>query len=91
MEIVISENAIRSFQHEWALVEGQYVRIYAKYVGASDDAFAIGINASADPIDPALVKTIGGYQFFIENSDAWMFKHKILKIDSNEEEGVFFH
>ncbi|TVX93441.1 HesB/YadR/YfhF family protein [Paenibacillus agilis] len=89
MEIIVSENAIRSFQQEWGLADGQYVRVYAKYVGASDDAFSIGINASADPIDPALVKSIGGYQFFIEHSDAWKFKNRVLNIDSNED-GIFF-
>jgi len=85
MAIVISEEAIRTFHTEWGLQEEQYVRIYAKYAGAGNDAFAIGINVSADPIDPALVERIGGYQFFVEKSDAWILKDTQLMIDTNEE------
>ncbi|WP_051217433.1 HesB/YadR/YfhF family protein [Paenibacillus assamensis] len=90
MDIIVSESAVRSFHNEWSLEDGQYVRIYAKYSGGSDDAFAIGINSSAEPIDPTFVKSIGGYLFFIEHSDAWIFKNKVLKIDSNEE-GIYFN
>ena len=85
MAILISENAIHTFHTEWGLKEGQYVRIYAKYAGAGKEAFSIGINVSADPIDPALVESIGGYHFFVEESDAWILKGTQLKIDSNDD------
>ena len=89
MAILISETAIRTFNTEWGLKEGQYVRIYAKYAGAGNEAFAIGINVSADPIDPVLVEPIGGYHFFVEESDEWILKETLFKIDSNED-GIFF-
>ncbi|WP_152396955.1 HesB/YadR/YfhF family protein [Paenibacillus guangzhouensis] len=85
MAILISEEAIHTFHTEWGLEEGQYVRIYAKYVGGGGDAFSIGINVSADPIDPVLVEPIGGYHFFVEESDAWILKDTLLKIDRNED------
>ncbi|WP_106767466.1 HesB/YadR/YfhF family protein [Paenibacillus faecalis] len=89
MDIIVTENAVRSFQDEWGIENGQYVRIYAKYAGGGEDAYAIGINASVEPVDPAIVKSIGGYLFFIEHNDAWILKDKTIKIDSNEE-GIFF-
>ncbi|WP_314590910.1 hypothetical protein [Paenibacillus terrigena] len=85
MTFLISEQAIRTFNHEWGLKDGQYVRIYAKYVGGGNEAFSIGINVSADPMDPVLVEAIGGYQFFVEKSDEWILKDTRLKIDSNED------
>ena len=70
ISFVISDQAIDSFKNEWELEEDQYVRIYAKYVGGGSDAFTIGINASATPVDPALVQFIGGFHFFVEKTDA---------------------
>lgn len=66
ISFVVSEQAIDSFKNEWELEEDQYVRIYAKYIGGGSDAFTIGINASATPVDPALVQSIGGFHFFVE-------------------------
>ncbi|MGC5772578.1 hypothetical protein [Paenibacillus pabuli] len=84
----VSEKAIDSFKNEWGLEEAQYVRIYAKYVGEGSDAFTIGINASATPIDPALVQFIGGFHFFVEKTDAWILQDGLLQIDCNEN-GIF--
>lgn len=53
ISFAVSEKALDSFKNEWGLEEGQYVRIYAKYAGGGSDAFTVGINASATPIDPA--------------------------------------
>ena len=89
MTFLISDEAIHTFKNEWGLKDGQYVRIYAKYVGGGNEAFSVGINVSADPMDPALVKSIGGYHFFVEESDAWILKDTLFKIDSNED-GIFF-
>ncbi|MFK4341743.1 MULTISPECIES: hypothetical protein [unclassified Paenibacillus] len=90
MSFVVSEKAIHSFKNDWDLEEGQYIRIYAKYAGGGSEAFSIGINSSATPIDPALVKSIGGFYFFIEKTDSWILKDEFLKIDSNEE-GIFLN
>lgn len=89
MTFQISDEAIRNFQQEWDLKEGQYVRIYAKYSGGGGDAFSVGINVSAEPIDPAMIKTIGGYHFFVEKSDEWIIRDVRLNIDSGQE-GIFF-
>ncbi|AJS58562.1 HesB/YadR/YfhF family protein [Paenibacillus sp. IHBB 10380] len=88
MLFVVSEKAIYSFKNDWDLKEGQYVRIYAKYVGGGSEAFSIGINVSATPIDPTLVKSIGGFNFFIEKTDAWILQDELLQIDCNED-GIF--
>ncbi|MEC0128366.1 HesB/YadR/YfhF family protein [Paenibacillus pabuli] len=88
ISFVVSEQAIDSFQNEWELEEDQYVRIYAKYVGGGSDAFSIGINASATPVDPALVQSIGGFHFFVEKTDAWILEGELLQIDCNED-GIF--
>lgn len=89
MTFQVSDEAIRSFQQEWGLKDGQYVRIYAKYSGGGSDAFSVGINASAEPIDPAIIQTIGSYRFFVEKSDEWIVRDTELKIDSGVE-GFFF-
>ncbi len=89
MTFHVTDEAIRNFQHEWGLKEGQYVRIYAKYSGGGSDAFSVGLNVSVEPIDPAIVKTIGGYRFFVEKSDEWIIRDARLSIDSGQE-GIFF-
>ncbi|SDC58882.1 Uncharacterized protein YneR [Paenibacillus sp. CF095] len=88
ISFVVSDQAIDSFKNEWELEEDQYVRIYAKYVGGGSDAFTIGINASATPVDPALVQSIGGFHFFVEKTDAWILQDELLQIDCNEN-GIF--
>ncbi|WP_433753874.1 HesB/YadR/YfhF family protein [Paenibacillus amylolyticus] len=88
ISFVVSVQAIDSFKNEWELEEGQYVRFYAKYVGGGSDAFTIGINASATPVDPALVQSIGGFHFFVEKTDAWILEDELLQIDCNEH-GIF--
>jgi len=89
MSFVITDEALHTFEHEWEIKEGQYVRIYAKYVGGGQEAYAVGINVSAEPIDPALVKSVGGFLFFVEKSDEWIIKDITLKIDSNAD-GIYF-
>lgn len=89
MELIISNEALHTFKNEWGIKEGQYVRIYAKYVGGGPDAYSVGINVSAEPIDPAFVKLVGSFLFFVEKSDEWIIKDTVLKIDSNED-GIYF-
>ncbi|MHA7963936.1 hypothetical protein ACX93W_07315 [Paenibacillus sp. CAU 1782] len=89
MTFHVSDEAIRSFQQEWGLKDGQYVRIYAKYSGGGADAFSVGINVSAEPIDPAVIKTIGSYHFFVEKSDEWIIRDNRLNIECGAE-GIFF-
>lgn len=90
MSFIVSEAAISSFEEEWGLKKEQYVRVYAKYASGGADAFSIGINVGMTPIDPEVVELIGGFKFYVEKSDAWILQNKLIKIDSNEEGGVFF-
>ena len=85
----ISDEAIQTFRQEWGVKEGQFVRIYVKYAGGGSDAFSVGINVSADPIDPVIVESFGGIHFFIEKSDDWLMSEYKLAIDSKENE-IFF-
>ncbi|MCM3127169.1 MULTISPECIES: hypothetical protein [unclassified Paenibacillus] len=89
MTFIVSDKAIKTFKDEWALEQGDSIRIYAKYTGGGNDAFSLGLNAHAEPIDPAITKLIGGYYFFVEKSDEWILQDKILKVDSNKE-GIIF-
>lgn len=89
MTFIVFEKAINTFRDEWDLEQGDYVRIYAKYSGGGNDAFCLGLNAHAEPIDPAVIKSIGGYYFFVEKSDEWILQNRILKVDSNKE-GIIF-
>lgn len=88
ISFAVSEKALDSFKNEWGLEEGQYVRIYAKYAYGGSDAFTVGINASATPIDPAWVQSIGGFHFFVEKTDVWILQDELLQIDCNEN-GIF--
>lgn len=85
----ITDEAIQTFREEWGVQEGQYVRIYLKYAGGGNDAFSVGLNVSAEPIDPSIVKSFGGIHFFIEKSDDWIMREYKLKIDSKHNE-IFF-
>ncbi|MGG3505273.1 hypothetical protein ABES58_07300 [Paenibacillus lautus] len=83
--LVVSDRAIYSFKHDWGLEEGQHVRIYAKYAGGGSDAFTVGLNANATPIDPVWVQSIEGIHFFIEHTDAWILEKQLLQIGCDEE------
>lgn len=69
-QIIVAKlkNVIKIWKGEWknlSFVVSEEA-IYSFKNGS--EAFSIGINASATPIDPALVKSIGGFNFFIEKS-----------------------
>ncbi|RED75073.1 uncharacterized protein YneR [Cohnella phaseoli] len=89
MSFLVTGEAIRTFKEEWGLQNGQYVRIYAKYAGGGNNPFSVGINASAEPVDPAIIVPLGGYRFFVEKSDEWIVNDIKLDIDSGED-GIFF-
>lgn len=87
--LVVSDKAIHSFKRDWDLESGQ-VRIYGKYAGGAPDAFTVGLNAHAIPIDPVWEQSIAGIRFFVERTDAWILENALLQIDCDED-GITLH
>lgn len=80
ISFAVSEKALDSFKNEWGLEEDQYVRIYAKYAGGGSNAFTVGINASATPIDPAWVQSIGGFHFLLKKLMFGFYRMNFFKL-----------
>jgi len=80
MSITITPAALDCFRSEWGYREGDSVRIFVRYSGGSDDAFAFGIMKDL-PMYPAHSSTEGGITFFMEQNDAWYLDGRRLTID----------
>lgn len=89
MELEITPQAIDWFKEELLLDEGDSIRIYGKYGGATNVhvGFSTGIEVTS-PNQPMLEKKIEGITFFTEESDEWFFAGYTLEItlDDNTNE-----
>ncbi|KKO55432.1 HesB/YadR/YfhF family protein [Paenibacillus sp. DMB20] len=88
MKIVVTDAAVDCFQKDWDYHEGDYIRIYVRYSGGGEDAFAFGITRD-DPRYPAISNVHGGIAFFIEENDLWYLNGRDLIIDCFHEDIVF--
>lgn len=49
MKIIVTDAAVDCFQKDWDYHEGDYIRIYVRYSGGGEDAFAFGIERDDPP------------------------------------------
>lgn len=88
MKIIVSDAAVDCFQKDWDYRIGDYIRIYVRYSGGGEDAFAFGITRD-EPRYPAISNVYGGITFFIEENDLWYLDGRDLTIDCFHEDIVF--
>ncbi|MFD2115721.1 HesB/YadR/YfhF family protein [Paenibacillus yanchengensis] len=85
MKLTVTDAAVQCFLKEWSIEQGDHVRIFVRYSGGGEDAFALGIMKD-DPEQIALEYVAGGIHFFIADNDAWFLDGQNLLIDSEQNE-----
>lgn len=86
MEIRITDEAVKWFQDEMFLKNGDSVRFFAKYGGSSpvQQGFSLGISKES-PSDPVVTTEHKGILFYIEEKDLWYFDQHNLLVDYDKE------
>jgi len=87
MEINISNAAIKWFQDEVELKQGDKVRFYTQIYGSSpiQENFSLAFTIDNDPVDMSVKTEIEGLTFFIEGTDLWYFNGHDLHVDYNQQ------
>ncbi|WP_312894339.1 HesB/YadR/YfhF family protein [Paenibacillus eucommiae] len=85
---MVTHAAVDCFQKVWGYRQGEFIRIYVRYSGGAEDAFAFGIMKD-DPQNLAISYVDGGITFFMEEKDAWYLSDRNLTIDCRHDEIVF--
>ncbi|MFF2089394.1 HesB/YadR/YfhF family protein [Paenibacillus sp. NPDC058174] len=88
MKLIVTDAAVDCFRKDWGFRDGDNVRIYVRYSGGGEDAFALGIMKD-DPQYPALSNEYGHLTFFIEENDVWHLDGRDLSIDCRNEDITF--
>jgi len=88
MKLMVTAAAVDCFITEWDFKHGDSVRVFVRYSGGGNDAFAFGI-MKADVQNASIHYETGGITFFIAENDAWYLDEKDLTIDSIEGEITF--
>ncbi|TCZ80120.1 Fe-S cluster assembly protein HesB [Paenibacillus albiflavus] len=88
MNFNVTQPAIACFTKEWGFNEGDQIRIFVRYSGGGEDAFAFGIMKAA-PVYPAVSVQHQNITFFIEANDLWYLDGKDLTLDCQNEEIKF--
>ncbi|MFE4713531.1 HesB/YadR/YfhF family protein [Paenibacillus sp. NPDC056722] len=88
MKLTVTKAAVRCFTTEWDFQQGDFIRIFVRYSGGGEDAFAFGI-MKADPQEMSISYESGGITFFMVDNDTWYLDGKELAIDSINDEITF--
>jgi uncharacterized protein YneR len=88
MNINVTQEALSCFLGEWGYEQGDKVRIFVRYSGGSEDAFAFGIMKDS-PMYPAVSEVKRDITFFMEQNDTWYLDGKNLTIDYEDDMIVF--
>lgn len=88
MNFNVTPSAIACFNKEWGFNAGDKIRIFVRYSGGGEDAFAFGI-MKANPLYPAITIVAQDVTFFIEANDLWYLDGKDLTLDCHGEDIVF--
>ncbi|MEH7612514.1 HesB/YadR/YfhF family protein, partial [Gottfriedia acidiceleris] len=85
MKITISEDALKWFQDEMNVKEGDTIRFFARYGGNSTihKGYSLGVTKE-QPVDIGESITIDNVVYFINETDLWYFKDHNLSVIVNE-------
>ncbi|MBS4203483.1 HesB/YadR/YfhF family protein [Lederbergia citrea] len=86
MQIQITDRAAKWFQTEMLLQEGDYIRFYVRYGGASpiQAGFSLGVYKE-EPFDIGVLHKQNGINYFIEERDLWYFNGHNLFVDYDDQ------
>lgn len=80
MKITITEAAIRFYQSEMNLSEGDELYLFVRVGGVGSGGFSVGIQKGAPEID-AHKHTRAGIHLYITEEDAWYFDGMTIDYD----------
>ncbi|WP_311295019.1 MULTISPECIES: HesB/YadR/YfhF family protein [unclassified Paenibacillus] len=86
--MMVTNAAVACFQRDWEYRKGDFIRIYVRYSGGGEDAFAFGITKD-EPQYPVNTYVGDGITFFMEENDAWYLDGRNLTIDCLHGDIVF--
>ncbi|MEH7402891.1 HesB/YadR/YfhF family protein [Gottfriedia acidiceleris] len=91
MKITISEDALKWFQDEMNVKEGDTIRFFARYGGNSTihKGYSLGVTKE-QPVDIGESITIDNVVYFINETDLWYFKDHNLSVIVNENNELHF-
>ncbi|WP_088014227.1 HesB/YadR/YfhF family protein [Gottfriedia acidiceleris] len=91
MKITISEDAIKWFQDEMNVKQGDTIRFFARYGGNSTihKGYSLGVTKE-QPVDIGESITIDHVVYFINETDLWYFKDYNLNVILNENNELHF-
>ncbi|KIL47841.1 HesB/YadR/YfhF family protein [Jeotgalibacillus campisalis] len=86
MDIQLSKAAVKWFQDEMMVKEGDHVRFFVRYGGSSpiQDGFSLGVSKD-DPIEAVVTTKEEGITFYVEEKDEWYFDGHNLEVEYNEQ------
>ncbi|WP_058303662.1 HesB/YadR/YfhF family protein [Gorillibacterium timonense] len=88
MKLDVTPSAASLFKNEWGFQQGDRIRVFVRYNGEGDDAFAFGITRD-EPSYPAVSVEKDDLHFFMENNDVWYLDGGDLTIDCADDGIVF--
>ncbi len=91
MKITITEDAIKWFQDEMNVKDGDTIRFFARYGGNSTihSGYSLGVTKE-QPIEIGESTTINNVVYFINETDLWYFKDYNLNVIVNEQNELQF-
>ncbi|WP_147803200.1 HesB/YadR/YfhF family protein [Alkalicoccus halolimnae] len=89
MKLHITEEAVKWFQNEVEVDEGDTIKFFAKYGGSSpiQSGFSIGFEPNESPITTGVSTEIKGITFYVEEADLWYFDGNDLTVAYDDDSG----
>ncbi len=85
MKLTITTAAAECFRDDWNFASGDNIRIFVRYSGGGEDAFAFGIMKD-DLREVAISSTVDGITFYVSRNDAWYWEGHDLLVDCRNNE-----
>ncbi|PEJ56739.1 hypothetical protein CN692_16010 [Bacillus sp. AFS002410] len=91
MKITITDDAIKWFQDEMNVKEGDTVRFFARYGGNSTihKGYSLGVTKE-QPVNIGESITINNVVYFINETDLWYFKDYNLNVIIDDQKELHF-
>ncbi|WP_100398267.1 HesB/YadR/YfhF family protein [Bacillus sp. FJAT-44742] len=88
MEITISQPALKWFEEEMELKQGDSIRFFVRYGGHAHihTGFSLGVGKEA-PFEPAASLEKNHCLFYVEEKDMWFFKDHNLQVKYSRKAG----
>ncbi|OZM57546.1 hypothetical protein CIB95_04020 [Lottiidibacillus patelloidae] len=84
MAFTISKRAIELYREEMGLKKGDSIRLFVRYLGASDSGFSLGI-AKDNPEEEDYIQNYDGIVFFVRPNDHWFVVDMTLDYDPEKD------